>query len=718
MADHKKAGCSEAARAGLHLFRRVGFLTLIRLSVADSRDLRLGGLTRPRRIGGSNSAFVRVMNPSPFARRWVSAVRCARAEVQTISRFALTSLLGKLKICVKTSPKAEAHSSPFTRSRYLASRAIVCLFLLGYAGGSYEIEAQYPATHLVSSLQNNSSPWQTNSKLFQPLPKGESSSDPSPIIYETNFKSNTVQAFSSAGASLGVFCNVVNPTGLAFDKAGNLFVSSDDAVGYSIQKFAPDGSGSVFATSGLNAPHALAFDKDGNLYVANAQNATIEKFTPDGVGTVFADASDGVAHPADLLFDVAGNLFVTNAYGGPTRTGSVEKFTPDGIASVFADSVFNTAYGLAIDSAGNIYVSNYLGNNVLKFSPDGTSLGVFVSTPLHAPHGMFFDSSGNLYVANNATNTIEKFSSTGAYLGVFASTGSGPHFFALSAPTPMPTPTPTPTLTPTPTPTETPSPTVTPTPTPTETPTPTVTPSPTATPPPTETPTPTPTETPTPTPSPTDTPTPTPTESPTPTPTPTPSSTPTPTLTPTPSPTATATPTPTPVPPSITTQPRKQTVTLGQTATFVVKATGTAPLSYQWQKNGVNILDTTQSNYTTPPVTAADNGSLFLVIVSNIAGGVASNQVTLSVNLPPTITSQPQDKTVSIGKSVKFTVTATGTKTLTYQWMKNGVNIAGATKASYTIPPASSEDNGALFSVVVTNSYGSATSTSAKLTVK
>jgi hypothetical protein len=172
------------------------------------------------------------------------------------------------------------------------------------------------------------------------------------------------------------------------------------------------------------------------------------------------------------------------------------------------------------------------------------------------------------------------------------------------------------------------------------------------------------------------------------------------------------------VPPSITTQPRKQTVTLGQTATFVVKATGTAPLSYQWQKNGVNILDTTQSNYTTPPVTAADNGSLFLVIVSNIAGSVDSNQVTLSVNLPPTITSQPQDKTVSIGKSVKFTVTATGTKTLTYQWMKNGVNIAGATKASYTIPPASSEDNGALFSVVVTNSYGSATSTSAKLTVK
>ena len=382
--------------------------------------------------------------------------------------------------------------------------------------------------------------------------------DESTVIYESNYLAHTVHAFSSTGTDLGVFCSVANPTGLAFDQAGNLFVASDAVGGYSILKFAPDGSSTVFATNGLDAPHALAFDGDGNLYVANAQNDTIVKYTPDGASSVFADASQGLRHPVDLLFDSAGTLFVTNIQGGPTMSGSVEKFTPDGVGTVFAEGVFDGAYGLAIDASGNVYVSNLRGNNVQWFAPDGTSLGVFASGPLREPHGMFFDSTGNLYVANNNTSSIERFSPTGESLGIFARTEQGPHFFALSMPAPSPTPTPTPT----PSPTETPTPTATPTPSPTETPTPTATPTPspteTPTPSPTETPTPSPTETPTPsptataTPSPTVTPTPGPTVTATPTPTETP--TPTPTETPTPTPTATATPsvtptqTPTPTP--------------------------------------------------------------------------------------------------------------------------------------------------------------------------
>ncbi len=104
--------------------------------------------------------------------------------------------------------------------------------------------------------------------------------------------------------------------------------------------------------------------------------------------------------------------------------------------------------------------------------------------------------------------------------------------------------------------------------------------------------------------------------------------------------------------------------------------------------------------------------------MSNAGGSVVSTQATLSVNLPPPITTQPVDKTIKVGKTAKFTMTATGTKTLTYQWMKDETNISGAIKPSYTTPPTTSGDNGAFFSVVVTNPYGSVTSNDAKLTVR
>lgn len=156
---------------------------------------------------------------------------------------------------------------------------------------------------------------------------------------------------------------------------------------------------------------------------------------------------------------------------------------------------------------------------------------------------------------------------------------------------------------------------------------------------------------------------------------------------------------------------------LGQTARFGVRATGSAPLSYQWQKNGSDIPGATSSIYITPPTTADDNGSTFLVVVSNSGGSVQSDTKRLTVDLPPTITVQPVDKSVAVGHTAKFTVAATGTKTLTYQWRKNGEDISGATKPSYFTPQTTIDDNGSLFSVVITNPYGMATSRDALLTV-
>ena len=170
-------------------------------------------------------------------------------------------------------------------------------------------------------------------------------------------------------------------------------------------------------------------------------------------------------------------------------------------------------------------------------------------------------------------------------------------------------------------------------------------------------------------------------------------------------------------PPSITAQPVNTAVTVGQLATFNITATGTAPLSYQWRKNRVNITGATSSSYTTPATTIADNGSLFSVVVSNSAGSVTSNSATLTVRTPPSITMQPANKTVIVGKTAKFSVTAAGTAPLSYQWRKNGANITGATSASYITPPTTLADNGSLFSVVVSNSAGSVTSNNATLTV-
>jgi hypothetical protein len=183
---------------------------------------------------------------------------------------------------------------------------------------------------------------------------------------------------------------------------------------------------------------------------------------------------------------------------------------------------------------------------------------------------------------------------------------------------------------------------------------------------------------------------------------------------------ATLTVNPAPVAPTISAQPANQGVYVGQTATFTVSAGGTAPLSYQWTKNGAAISGATGSSYTTPSEVIGDNGAVFKVTVTNSAGSVTSVAATLTVSpvpVAPTITSQPANQAVTVGQTASFSVVATGTAPLSYQWSKNGVAISGATGSSFTTPATVIGDNGARFTVVVTNSVGSVTSAAATLSV-
>jgi hypothetical protein len=171
------------------------------------------------------------------------------------------------------------------------------------------------------------------------------------------------------------------------------------------------------------------------------------------------------------------------------------------------------------------------------------------------------------------------------------------------------------------------------------------------------------------------------------------------------------------VAPSITAQPSNQTVTAGQTATFSVGATGTPSPTYQWSKNNAAIAGATSASYTTPVTVAADNGSQFTVTMSNSAGSITSTAATLTVNVPPSVTTQPSNQTVTAGQTATFTVATTGTPAPTYQWLKNNVAISGATSASYTTPATVAADNGAQFTVTATNVAGNQTSNPATLNV-
>jgi uncharacterized repeat protein (TIGR02543 family) len=171
-------------------------------------------------------------------------------------------------------------------------------------------------------------------------------------------------------------------------------------------------------------------------------------------------------------------------------------------------------------------------------------------------------------------------------------------------------------------------------------------------------------------------------------------------------------------PPVITMQPRSRTILVGEPVTFTVAAGGSAPLTYQWRKNGADIAGATAPSFSIASIQFSDAG-VYTVVVSNGAGSVASDPAPLIVSatpVPPTIVTQPMSLTVVAGAQAQFTVIAEGSSPLSFQWRKDGAAIPGATDATYTIASASADDAGS-YTVTVTNAAGGATSDPATLTV-
>lgn len=172
------------------------------------------------------------------------------------------------------------------------------------------------------------------------------------------------------------------------------------------------------------------------------------------------------------------------------------------------------------------------------------------------------------------------------------------------------------------------------------------------------------------------------------------------------------------VPPTIVAQPQAVTVPAGQMAVFMVVATGTEPLAYQWQRNGVNLPGANASTLTINQPQVADAGD-YRVVVSDIVGSVVSSVARLTVNsadAPPTIVVQPVSAAVRVGQQVTLSVQAAGTPTPSFQWQRNGANLPGATSAEWMIRSATLNDAGE-YRVVVANSSGTVTSAPAFVAV-
>jgi hypothetical protein len=259
-------------------------------------------------------------------------------------------------------------------------------------------------------------------------------------VYVAEFD-RTIRKVTPMGV-VTTLAGVEGGAGVAVDSAGNVYVVD----GNTIRKVTPAGVVTVLAAQFVE-PLGVAVDSAGNVYVADTYADTIQKITPEGVVTTLAGLSwnpgsaDGTGSaarfnlPCSVAVDNAGNVYV-----GDTGNNTIRKVTPAGAVTTLAGVpssvgralywndhpvLFNEPWGVAVDSAGNVYVADRLNAVVQKVTP-----ARFVTATLagfYYPAGVAVDSAANLYVADLGNNTIQKVTPAGVattFAGLAGKSGS------------------------------------------------------------------------------------------------------------------------------------------------------------------------------------------------------------------------------------------------------------------------------------------------------
>jgi hypothetical protein len=178
---------------------------------------------------------------------------------------------------------------------------------------------------------------------------------------------------------------------------------------------------------------------------------------------------------------------------------------------------------------------------------------------------------------------------------------------------------------------------------------------------------------------------------------------------------------------TIASQPSNQSAILGSNAAFTVGMYGLPPFYYQWYFGGAPLTDSASIHGSTTASLAISNvqpanGGAYAVVITNAYNSVTSSPATLTVLLPPSFISQPANQAVLVNSNASFTASASGTEPLVYQWLRGGTNlendgrISGVSTPTLTISGSQTNDNGN-YQVIVSNNYGSVTSSIATFTV-
>jgi sugar lactone lactonase YvrE len=172
------------------------------------------------------------------------------------------------------------------------------------------------------------------------------------------------------------------------------------------------------------------------------------------------------------------------------------------------------------------------------------------------------------------------------------------------------------------------------------------------------------------------------------------------------------------VTPVFVTQPASQTVPVGYSVTFTVTISDSGAPTFQWQKDGVDIPGATSISYTNNSVALTDAGN-YTVNVTNAAGTSTSDPATLTVTATaqaPVFTTQPASQSIPVGTLVILSGEASGSPAPTFQWQKNGTDIAGATGSFFSLGIVGATDGGN-YTLVATNAAGFATSSVATVVI-